>query len=188
MNGRLLVAGAVLLTALLTGCGVPAEDTPHEVELPGGPYPAFGTAAPRDREVGTAEEPLCFVRDDRLVRVVRRVRSWPTVETQIQHLVAGPDAAEQRAGLTSALAGTTVVTGIRLARGEVTVELGEPVTGAGRSDEVLAYGQVVCSLTTRTDVTSVSFAQDGEPVGIPRADGSLSRAPLTAADYAELMS
>jgi hypothetical protein len=182
---RLLLAISVAL-AVASGCGVPADDQPREVQLPGGQYPAFGGATPGTREIGTVAEPLCFVRDDGLVRVVRWIRTWPTIETQLQHLLAGPDGTERQAGMTSALPGTTVVTGLRLAGGHVTVELGE--AGTGRSDEVLAYGQIVCTLTTRTDVTAVSFVQGGQPVGIPRADGSLSRAPLTAADYASLVS
>ncbi|HWG99175.1 MAG TPA: GerMN domain-containing protein, partial [Pilimelia sp.] len=143
------------------------------------PTPTEGT--------GEAAEPLCFVREGRLVRVIRRVPNWPTIETQVQHLLAGPTVAEREAGLTSALAGTMMITSILLAGGRVTVNLGDDVEGSGRSDEILAFGQLVCTLTSRSDIRSVSFTRDGQPLEVPRADGSLARGPLSAADYASLM-
>jgi hypothetical protein len=55
-----------------------------------------------------------------------------------------------------------------------------------RSDEVLAYGQMVCALTSQgADVGTVSFASGGQPLAVPRADGSLVAGALTIADYAD---
>ncbi len=36
-------------------------------------------------------------------------------------------------------------------------------------------------------ITSVAFTHVGQSMGVPRADGSLSHAPATAADYAGLL-
>jgi hypothetical protein len=36
-------------------------------------------------------------------------------------------------------------------------------------------------------VDTVSFRYEDEPVGVPRADGSLAAGPLTATDYAQLV-
>jgi hypothetical protein len=173
--------------ALAAGCGVPVDDQPREIDAPGAPYPPFGAGTPLAPGAGPVREPLCLVRDDRLVRVARPVPGWPTIETQLRDLLAGPQPAERDDGLTSALPGTMAVTGIRISRGRVDLEVENPPDGAGRSDQVLAYGQIVCTLTTRPDVTGVAFTQDGRPVGVPRADGSLTSDPLGAADYASLI-
>ncbi|MFB9544471.1 GerMN domain-containing protein [Micromonospora sagamiensis] len=180
-----LVAATGLLA--LAGCGVSAERVPREVTPPHGPFPAAtpGTAA---TESGTVVQRLCYVRDDTLVVVDRRVRTLPTPREQIGLLVDGPVATEQEDRLTSALTGVNVVTDVRVAGGEATVAVGERLAGTGRNDEVLAFGQIVCTLTGRADVDRVTFVQGGQRLGVPRADGSLSTGPLTAADYAAMVS
>jgi hypothetical protein len=105
----------------------------------------------------------------------------------VQDLVAGPTRAEQQDGLTSALAqmrvGSTIVTQRRAA-----VEIGAPPVPGARSDEALAYAQIVCTLTSQgAEVGTVSFTRDAQTLAVPRGDGSLSTGPLTIADYAELI-
>ncbi|MEW2383562.1 GerMN domain-containing protein [Micromonospora sp. NPDC047707] len=178
-------AAAVLLALLLAGCGVPTDDGPRAVEVPPGPFPTPGTAT-STVPAGQVDEVLCFLRDDRLVPVVRRIDTPPTLDGQLQHLLAGPNQAERDNGLTTALPGGVTVAGVRLAGDRAEVEVPEAGDEIGRSDEILAFGQIVCTLTARAEVDSVSFLRDGQPLGVPRADGSLSLAPLTAADYAEL--
>lgn len=201
--GRLtaVLLGTLLGAGTAAGCAVPAEDRPREVTLPGRGSPSNAQTTPAPPQIGSAMESLCFVRDAHLERVERRVPAWPTVETQIQHLVAGPDKDETELGYTSPVKGMIQIVEIHLSRGEVTVVLGgDPQLGAnpqpggdadgvGRSDAVLAYGQIVCTLGQRPDVRGVSFRhQDGQPVFPPRGDGSRSDGPLTAIDYAELLS
>lgn len=70
-------------------------------------------------------------------------------------------------------------------RAHVVVDV--PDDGAGRSDEILAFGQIVCALTSRDDVTTVAFLREGKSLGVPRADGSLPDQPLVRADYAPLI-
>jgi hypothetical protein len=72
--------------------------------------------------------------------------------------------------------------------GIVTVDIGERPAEAGRSDTALAFGQIVCTLATRPSAAAVGFTHSGQPLGVPRADGSLSPGLLTAADYATLLS
>ena len=182
---RLIPALAGVLLAL-GGCGVSAEDRPRAIEQPPGPFGGLASATPGLPPAGTAAEPLYFVRGNRLVAVLRRVRAAPTLPEHVQHLIAGPTAPERAAGLTGAVPGNAVLGGVTLAGNRAVVEVGDPGEGAGRSDEVLAYGQIVCTLTARTEVAAVLFVRDGGPLGVPRADGSLSTAPLTAADYAAL--
>ncbi|WP_320068518.1 GerMN domain-containing protein [Micromonospora sp. RTGN7] len=184
---RRVVAPAVLagLLVLASGCGVPAEDRPRVVEVPPGPFPSPATAGSTAPN-GRVTETLCFVRDDRLVPVPRRVNHAPDVDAQLRDLLAGPTAVERDAGLSSALPGAMSAVVADVAGGQARVTVGQTGDETGRSDEVLAFGQIVCTLDARDDVTTVSFLRDGRPLGVPRADGSLSAAPLTAADYTAL--
>ncbi|MEV4199890.1 GerMN domain-containing protein [Micromonospora globbae] len=179
-------AGLLLAVLALGGCGVPVDDAPRPVAQPPGPFPTPATASPTTAS-GRVEETLCFVRDDKLGRTVRRVDVLPSVEVQLQHLLAGPTEKERQAGLTSALPGTVVVAGARVNGALAEVDVRAAGEETGRSDEVFAFGQIVCTLTARDDVDRVSFRRDGRPLDVPRADGSFSRDPLTVADYAPLM-
>jgi hypothetical protein len=130
---------------------------------------------------------LFLVRDDKLVSVTRRVGGQPTVDELIAALVAGPTNEEREQGVSSALLGSTLVAAVRAADRQAFVELSAPVDTAVRTDVVLAYAQIVCTLTALPAIDGVTFTRDGTAVGVPRADGSLSRGPLTTADYADLV-
>jgi hypothetical protein len=176
----------VLLVVLLGGCGVPVDDRPRPVTAPPGSFPAGSGTATTDPD-GRVDETLCFVRGVGLAAVTRRVDGLSGVDTHLQHLLAGPDEGERERGLSSALPGTVAVAGASTAGTVVTVDVREAGEETGRSDEVLAFGQIVCTLTERADVDSVAFRRDGQPLEVPRADGSLSALPLTAADYRLLL-
>ncbi|MFC4018478.1 GerMN domain-containing protein [Micromonospora sp. GCM10011542] len=183
MNHRHLLA--VGLVAVLTGCGIPTDDAPRTVQPPRGPFP---TSAPADSApAGPATETLCLVRDNRIIPVLRRVDRPSTIEDQLRDLLAGPTAAERDTDLTSALPGAVNAAGVTVTGNQARVAVDEPGDDAGRSDEVLAFGQIVCTLTSRRDVTAVTFLRDGKPLGVPRADGSLSEQPLSRSDYAPLI-
>ncbi|WP_127502646.1 GerMN domain-containing protein [Actinoplanes solisilvae] len=180
MRIGVLAAAAVVL---LGGCGVRAQAEPHGVDLPRHPLttPGAGATVP----VGEVAQVLCLVRDDRLVQTVRRTPSYPGVQAQLDSLVAGPTQAERAAGLGSALAGVALTA--RLTAGaEVTVEVPDVEEGTARNDEILAYGQIVCTLTARSDVGSVVFTRGGQPLEVPRADGTLTSGPLRSSDYADM--
>lgn len=183
-----VAALAVLVVVLPAGCGVPVDDRARAVAPPPVPWPtptATDTTAPT-APTGREEEVLYFVRDNRLVPVVRRVHTVSTVDAHLQHLLAGPLPQEREQGLTSALPGTVIAAVARRVGTRAEVDVREPGQETGRSDGVLAFGQIVQTLASRDDIDSVTFTRNGRPLGIPRADGSLSEQPLTAADYADL--
>ncbi|MGS2616779.1 GerMN domain-containing protein [Micromonospora sp. LZ34] len=179
-------AGLAALVLVLAGCGVPAEDAPRTVPAPHGPFPSAATGEATS-PAGRVAEVLCFVRDDRLVPVERRLDAVPSPDAQLAHLLAGPSAAERDRGLTSSLPGAVANATVRITGTRADVEVDAVDDGAGRSDEVLAFGQLVCTLTARADVATVSFLRRGQPLGVPRADGSLAEQPLSAADYTHLI-
>lgn len=187
MTRRLSVL--ILAAVLFGGCGIVAEETPRSVDPPPRPFRALASPTPpAPATAGAVAEQLYFVKDNHLVAVTRQVTVPLTVEALIATLQAGPTDAERDAGLSSALLGSDVVTTVRIDSGVAAVELASPMEGTGRSDDVLAYAQLVCTLMARSDIIGVSFTRDGQPTGVPRGDSSLSQDPLTAADYANLLS
>ncbi|MEV4703177.1 GerMN domain-containing protein [Actinoplanes sp. NPDC049316] len=183
--GRLVAA---LLSCLLgAACGLPAEDEPRKAELPRRPLTSPAATTAGTEPPGEVVEVLCLVRDGRIVQAVRRVSAPPTVQRQLETLAAGPTEAERANGLTTALAATTLRVDVPAGSTEAQVEVAETDESNARSDETLAYGQIVCTLTSRADVNSVVFTRGGDVLQVPRADGSLSRGPLGAGDYADLI-
>lgn len=186
MSSRAGATVAGFVVALLAGCGVPAQDEPHGVDLPRSPLVASTQSAPPPSAVGEVAEVLCLAHDGRLAQTVRRVAAPPTVRQQLDDLVTGPTPTEQAMGLTTALASLSL-TAQPPSDGQIVVEITEPDDGAARSDEILAYGQLVCTLTARPDVNSVIFTRGGRRLEVPRADGTLTREPLRGGDYSSLI-
>ena len=180
------LAVLLVLVAMVAGCGVPDEPQPRPIAPPRGPFQALVSPSPAVKASGPVTEQLCLVRDGALVTVTRHVDTEPTIERLIADLLAGPTEEERAGGLSSALLGGDAVAGAEVRDGVAVVGLSAPIEGSVRTDEVLAYAQLVCTLTKRSGVTGVEFTRDGRPIAVPRADGSLSDGPLTAADYAGL--
>ena len=186
MRGVRVLTGMALAACLLMSCGVPAQDDPHPVELPRQPLITAGPATAGTDDSGEVAEVLCLVRDGRLVQVVRRLKAVPSLQLQVEHLLAGPSEGERNARLTTALVGRSFTA--ELSGGnQAHVEMAEAAEDTARSDEILAYGQIVCSLTSRAEVNSVVFTRDNERLEVPRADGSLTSGPLRGSDYASLI-
>jgi sporulation and spore germination protein len=170
-----------LIFLLLAACGVPVDDAPRDL---GDPRAGSDASSPAPDGFGAAVERLYLVREGMLVRVIRRVPAPRTPDDMLADLLAGPTVEERADGLGSALS-TMNVTGMSIVQRRATIAVGSP---GARSDEVLAYAQIVATLTSQgAEIGTVSFSAGGQPLGVPRADGVLSAAPLTIADYAELI-
>ena len=180
---RLVLLPVLLLALMPAGCGVPLDEAPRSLERQG---PVDASNNPVPDGVGTSVVRLYLIRDGRLVRVPRRVPSPRDPQQQLADLLAGPTADESEDGLTSALT-TMRVVDLQVISRRAVITLADRAEQGVRSDEVLAFGQIVCTLTTQPDVGTVSFVADGQPLGVPRADGSLSPGPLTIADYNGLL-
>lgn len=180
-------APVAVLAMLLGACGVPTEESPRPV-TPSGRLPVasppVATATPRP---GSLTETLYLVRDGMLVAVSRSAIQPRPIDDQLSDLQAGPTQPEREAGLSSALTGLAIDPQVRLRTGEAAVDVGSQPDDAGRNDQILAYGQIVCTLVSRPDVDAVAFYQNGERLGVPRADGSLVQGTLTCTDYASLV-
>jgi hypothetical protein len=110
----------------------------------------------------------------------------PTPQEQIDHLLTGPTQVERDRAMTTALVGLSLDVSVS-SGATAQVEITEADEGSARSDETLAYAQIVCTLTSRADVASVNLFRDGDRLEVPRADGSLTRGPLYGSDYTSLI-
>jgi hypothetical protein len=183
MRRSLILLLVVFLLGAAGACGVPVDAEPRRLDQHGR-VDASGRPAPN--AAGSTVLRLYLVREGRLARVPRRVPAPLTPARQLEILLAGPTADESEDGLTSALSAMTV-TKVDLTGRRATVTLGNRAGQNFRSDEVLAFGQIVCTLSSLPDVGTVSFVADGAPLWVPRADGSLADTPLTIADYSDLL-
>jgi spore germination protein GerM len=182
----------VMLAALtgcvvaLAGCGITPEKTAQPIEPPLGPFQGVTSPSPLPTATGSYSETLYLVKDGHIVAQIRHIASESSLEDLVADLLAGPTEAESAAGMSSALVNVRV-TGVRLESGYATVDLAAPIEGGGGNDELLAYAQVVCTLTARRDVIGVTFTRAGKPIDVPRGDSAVSPGPLTASDYADLI-
>ncbi|MEV8513744.1 GerMN domain-containing protein [Dactylosporangium sp. NPDC051484] len=185
MRARLLCAAFLAVCLPLGGCGVPTDREPRPIQpsVVVGSYE--GPIAGPPPSAGAAVERLFLVRDNQLVAVDRRVVAAPSPQRQLEDLMAGPTPQERDEGLDSALVGTSIISGVQLHNGTAIVGLARdnPI----RNDEILAYGQIVCTLAARADVVGVRFVQDGRPLEVPRADSALTLEMLTEDDYGSLI-
>lgn len=186
-GSRRAVPAALAVLALLAtaACGVPAESVPRAIESPA-VFPGPASPPPAQQAAGPASQTLCLTREARLVEVTRPLSGPASVEETVSDLLAGPTEAESGAGLNTALGGTPLVTGVRLNDGIAVVSLRSDSDGRSRADDVLALGQVVCTLIARADVEGVVFERAGERVAVPRGDGSLATGPLRRGDFDQL--
>lgn len=178
------VATGILLL-LLAGCGVPLEDEARV--LPSQSPHVRPTATPAVAESGPVTETIYLVKGGLLVAVPRKVPAEPVVEELMADLLAGPTEAEKGTGIGSALLGSNVVEAVHVRDGMATVELSANLEGTGRNDDVLAFGQIVCTLTTRSGILWATFTRGGQRIEVPRGDGSLTADPLNATSYSRLI-
>jgi len=174
------------LALVISSCGVPIDDSP--VVLPLSPSQIGVTPTPSSSTV--VEQPnatVYLVGGEGLVGVRRHLPVPVRVEAVIEAVAAGPVPAEQGRGLRTALLAPLPVDGVVVDRGgDVTVHLSRDLGETGAAEQVLAFAQVVFSITALPGIHSVRFAVGTQPLSVPRGDGSITSEPLTQDDYKEL--
>lgn len=182
-------AFAVLLLLSTLGCGIPRDPEPRELSAEDVP---FGLLSPATTQTTSdVEEPatsavVYLLRDDRLVAVQRQVEAPVSPAGLLLALLEGPSTGEAEAGFRTAISSETRIRDVTSAAGVVTVALSRQFVEVTGQDQILALAQIVFTATEVPGAGAVRFRLDGEPVEIPRADGTLTSAPLTRADYAAL--
>lgn len=70
--------------------------------------------------------------------------------------------------------------------GVAVIDLSEGFTDISGSDQLIAIAQLVYTSTGRPGVGQVTFTLEGEPIEIPRDDGSITSGSVTRDDYRDL--
>lgn len=187
-SGRALAA--LLALALgVAACGVPEDDEPRALSERGVP---FGLLSPATTQTTSpiaqpaASAVVYLVRENRLLPVQRQVRVPVSAGRLLDALLEGPTQDEAAAGFRTAISSEARVRDVTAAAGVVTIELSREFVEVSGQDQILALAQIVFTATETDAAGAVRFRLDGEPVEVPRADGTLTSAPLTRADYAAL--
>lgn len=189
-TAALLLAG--LLVSGLPGCGVPTQESPQVIEPSSVPYDLLAPGTPKPDSQRTppqtpATATIYFVTGDDILTAVRRSVPGSTARERADKLLGllarGPTPAEQTGSLRSALP-----TGVRLSvaglDGDlITVDLSGELGGGTAEENITAVAQIVLSVTSLEGVGRVRLTVNRQPVDGPRGDGTLTGAPLTAADY-----
>ncbi len=178
---RLLWLAAVVL---LVGCGVPQDDAPRALDPAQAPAGAQGRATAVPEPAGNARVILYFVRNGEVVQVIRQVPQPTSVEPLLDLLFAGPTAAEKAAGASSLIPSSLTVLRVEQQGENAVVTLS--ATDEQVRPEMLAYAQIVATLTPER-AAGVRFRRDDADLPVPRADGSLTDAPVSRLDYLTLL-
>jgi hypothetical protein len=181
------LAAVVAVGLVLVGCGVPLQSEPAPIESEAIPsrLQSPGVPTPGASATRTTVQ-VDFVRNGRLVGIAREVSGAELLAGVIHALAAGPTAAEQADGITSALPPGLTLTVAAVQGTMVGLELSGETDSRSATENVLAVGQIVLSVTALQTVDEVTFWRDGAPVEALLADGALTTKPLTAADYQAL--
>jgi hypothetical protein len=175
--------GAGIAAFLVTGCGVPSQTEPHvipDAALPAEPTTTRPATEPR------IETRVFFLRDDRLVAVSRRA-GGATVDDALRALLSGPTDAEIASGVRTAIPAGATVRVERDGSGVATLDLGSLFDGVTGEEQILVFAQLVLTATDGPAASGVVFRRGGRRIDAPTVDGTLVSRPVTADDYAPLL-
>jgi hypothetical protein len=172
------------------GCGVPASDnasTAKGTDVPFGLLDATPSSTTSLPELSSTTVRVWLVAGERIAPVARDIVAPPRLDRALSALAVGPTEPEATLGLRSAVAAETIGE-TDLVSGVATVDLRKAFANSTPREQLLALAQLVYTATEVDAVEVVSFTFDGQPIDVPRDDGSISDGPVTRLDYADLAS
>lgn len=187
----LCVALGLVIALVLGGCGV-AEDGSAEVadadDVPFGLLdeerdPVGGVAPGRGSVVDLY---LYDPDEEQLAPVDDQLESTSLEDVLVALLDATPGDDPATRDLRSAIAETDVTIEAETDGGVAVIDLSEEFTDIGGTDQLIAIAQLVYTSTGRPGVGQVNFTLEGEPIEIPRGDGSITSGSVTRDDYRDL--
>lgn len=188
-GGRILSALVVAaLVMVVTSCAITTEDEANELSADQVPFDLLD--AERDEaelptDVGGVGE-VYLVAGEQLLSVPRPIAPDADLATVISVLASGPTPNEAAIGLRSALPRDRTILSVSQSRRTATVDLDPAFAEIRAAEQPIAIAQVVFTLTRRPEVERVAFTLEGDPLEVPRGDGSLTSDPLTQGDFPEL--
>jgi hypothetical protein len=187
-RARLLAATIALATAVLTGCGLPLQETAEPV--PGVPPRGSVSASPSADE---HRVDLWLVSEGTLVRRPAAVPPPVTANGLITLLAEAPTeaGASARSLVLDPVTGGPLITvpeDTELANGHpvVTVRVTPSFSALPANEQVLLLGQVVLTLTDAGASGVLVTDPQGSPLSVPLPDGRLLDGPATRLDYQPL--
>lgn len=180
------IAGLMVAAGLLAACGIPNDA--HPTALGGGEVTSgLGRTTTSVTTPGPPARATVFlVQAERVVPIVRGTSSTD-VQTVLSILLGGPTENELAEGLRTAISNQAHLRSVRVENATTAViDLTSSFVEVAGQEQILAVAQVVLTATGTPGITSVRFALEGQPVEVPRSDGTLSSEPLSSADYADL--
>jgi hypothetical protein len=179
---------ALLLAATVVGaCGIDVQDAPETIgsdEVPFG-FDDSGTTSTSRGPSGDDLVPFLvyFIGPDGIAFAIRQAATTPTVGERLDALFEGPSSAEVAVGLHTAIPPAAERLTARVRSGTAQVALHETFASLRGGEQVEALAQIVFTVTEIDTIRRVRFLLEGQPVEVPRADGTVSDDPVTRADY-----
>ena len=127
-----------------------------------------------------------MVGENGLVRVTHRIEPPVTPAAVLASLAAGPTDVEVGESLRSAIADPKMIVDVVVAGGTATVDLDASFDQIPATDQVLAIGQMVLTLTNQRGIGQVRFELAGAEVAVPLPDGRTVDAAVSADDHRTL--
>jgi hypothetical protein len=185
---------ALCLASTLAACGIDTQSDAHvfdDSEVPFGlTDPAPTTTTPANIGPTTAASvsfEVYFIRSNILVPVTRQAGMPPTATDLVTALLNGPTQSETTTNHRNALAGLEITARPRDAS-SVTVDLGRTFNDISRTnDRIFALGQLTLTLTDRPGISLVQYTIADSPIEVPKANGTLTKEPVSRSDYAALL-
>jgi hypothetical protein len=179
---------AVALVAF-AACAVQAQDSAQVEDDEAVPFGLLDhdvpPLLPPIEDGSGARAAVCFIDESSLATVATAVDPPVGLDDVIATL-AEPPSLEGRS-LRTAVGDPPLVRDVRLVGGIAQVDLLPAISTLAGDEQLLAVAQLVCTLTGQPGVGPVSFTLEGAPVDVPRGDGSLTSAPVSRDDYADLL-
>lgn len=181
MSRRILVPLVLVLLLALAGCGIPTDGEPRPLA-----DETASTAAPTVPEDAEASATVYLVRGaESLEAATRGLTGAKSPSTVVEALLAQPSDEEVASGLSTSIPLGTTALEVTQDGDLVVVDLSDDWESLVQPGALLAYAQVVLTLTDLGGVERVRFRIEG--VGIPAPtinQGDLDT--VDAADYAGL--
>lgn len=178
------VAGCVALLAVLVGgCGVDVEDRPAAVpaaQLPAGLQPG-ASVAPASPLTAMATVYLVGSGGVLVPRAVEAAQDSPRAAVDALLAVDAP-----QGGSRSAIPPGTRLTSASVDDSTITLDLTSPFGEVRGSDQVLAVGQLVWTVTEDPTVRSVRLRVAGRDAPVPSGTGGTTAEPVGRDEYRAL--
>lgn len=188
---RLAVIVIALSAVAVSACSLPDDQvtTLDRSDLPPALRPAPSTTADADGMVvfAAGDVAVYWIRDRRLVPEGISFQSPPDPQRLSSLLEQGPGESIEAAGARSVVSGAGAIVAVSAVGDRIEVELAPSFAEVTGTDQSLALGQIVATMTTIPGISQVLFRQSGDVVDVPIQDGTLVRRPLTRADFSTLL-